>query len=210
MKELTLNAKLRTETGKASCRRLRRLNQEIPSIIYGAGEATNITIAHKDVIHIMENEEFYSQIVTIQIGDKKEEVIVKELQRHPAKNSIYHVDFQRVDYSKKLQTSVPLHFINEDICVGVKNQGGLIAHNATEIEITCLPKDLPSNIEVDIAKLELGQVYHISDLTLPKGVESVALIHGDLPIVSIIASKAEVEETESEETTEETEENTES
>ena len=193
MSKLTLKARTRTEVGKGASRRLRRISKEIPSIVYGAGEPLNIAIAHKDILHELDNEVFYSQIISLEVDGKVQKVILKDLQRHPAKKAIYHADFQRIDYKKELHTNVPLHFLNEESCIGVKNQGGLISHTATELEISCLPKDLPQYIEVDMAEVELGTVLHISDLQLPKGVTSIALAHGDLPIVAVNAPKAVVE-----------------
>jgi large subunit ribosomal protein L25 len=145
----------------------------------------------------LENEAFYSHIIALDIDGKSEDVIVKDVQRHPAKAIVLHMDFLRVSKNTKLQTRVPLHFINEDICVGVKLGGGLIAHSMTELEIMCLPADLPEYLEVDMAEVELGQTLHISDIKLPKGVESVALSHGDdhdLPIAAVNKSKAKDED----------------
>ena len=130
---------------------------------------------------------------------KTEDVILKDVQRHPAKPVILHVDFLRVSKTQKLQTKVPLHFINEETCVGVKLSGGNISHNMTELDISCLPGDLPEYIEVDVAEVEMGQILHISDITLPKGVESVGLSHGeehDLPIFTVNKPKAATVETE--------------
>jgi large subunit ribosomal protein L25 len=136
----------------------------------------------------LENEAFYSHIIGLEIDGKSEDVILKDLQRHPAKNVIIHMDFLRVSKNTKLQTKVPLHFINEDICVGVKLGGGIVGHSMTELDIMCLPKDLPEYLEVDMTDVDLGQTLHISDIKLPKGVESVALSHGadhDLPIAAV-------------------------
>ena len=147
----------------------------------------------------LENEAFYSHIIALDIDGKPEDVIVKDVQRHPAKAIVLHMDFLRVSKNTKLQTRVPLHFINEDICVGVKLGGGLIAHSMTELEIMCLPADLPEYLEVDMADVDLGQTLHISDIKLPKGVESVALSHGgdhDLPIAAVNKSKAKDEDEE--------------
>ena len=210
MSNLTLNARVRTEVGKGASRRLRRLAGEIPAIVYGVGEPINIALAHKDIIHELNNEEFYSQIIKLNIDGKKQEVILKDLQRHPAKKAIYHADFLRVDYSKELHTSVPLHFLNEEQCIGVKQQGGIVTHTAIELEITCLPKDLPPHIEVDLLEVEVGTVLHISDIKLPEGVSSVALLHGDLPIVAVNTAKIAVEDEVEEGTETEDESETES
>ena len=193
--DLTLQAKGREDTGKGASRRLRRLAGEIPAIIYGGGKKkpAQISLVHKDVIKSLENEAFYSQILTLDVDGKSEEVILKDVQRHPAKPIVLHMDFLRVSKNTQLTTRAPIHFINEDVCVGVKIGGGIIAHSMTELDIQCLPKDLPEFIEVDMTDVELGQTLHISDITLPKGVESVALSHGadhDLPVVSINKPKA--------------------
>ena len=192
--EFILHAKGREDTGKGASRRLRRLAGDIPAIVYGGKKApAQISLAHKDVIKALENEAFYSQIISLDVDGKSEDVIIKDIQRHPAKAIVMHMDFFRVSKTTKLQTRIPLHFINEDTCVGVKLGGGLIAHSMTDIEINCLPKDLPEYIEVDMAEVELGQTVHLTDIKLPKGVESVALSHGDdhdLPVAAVNMPKA--------------------
>ena len=178
--DFVLNATGREDTGKGASRRLRRLSNIIPAIVYGGRKKPQqISLAHKDVWKALENEAFYSHIISLEIDGKAEDVIIKDIQRHPAKQLIMHMDFLRVSKTKKLHTKVPLHFINEDICVGVKTEGGLIAHSMTELDIMCLPADLPEFIEVDMTEVTLGGSVHISDLTLPKGVESVDLSHGE-------------------------------
>ncbi|GAB1264006.1 50S ribosomal protein L25/general stress protein Ctc [Aurantivibrio infirmus] len=197
--DFILNAEARNVVGKGASRRLRREAQLVPAIIYGGSKKPeNISVSHKDFLKHLENEAFYSHIITIQQGDSSQDVILKDLQRHPAKLKIIHADFLRVSKNKKLQTQVPLHFINETTCVGVKTHGGIIAHTKTELEISCLPADLPEYIEVDMAAVEIGQIIHISDLTMPKGVESVELSHGpdhDLPVVTVNKPKAVSEDT---------------
>jgi large subunit ribosomal protein L25 len=192
--DFTLHAKGREDTGKGASRRLRRLTGEIPAIVYGGKkDPAMLTLLHKDVARALENEAFYSHIVTLDIDGSSEDVILKDVQRHPAKKQILHLDFLRVSKSTKLHTKVPLHFINEDISIGVKTGGGIVAHTMTELDIMCLPKDLPEYIEVDMADIDLGQIVHISDIKLPKGVESVALSYGsdhDLSVASIHKPKA--------------------
>ena len=192
--DFTLHAKGREDTGKGASRRLRRLAGEIPAIVYGGKkDPAMLTLLHKDVAKALENEAFYSHIVTLDIDGSSEDVILKDVQRHPAKKQILHLDFFRVNKTTKLQTKVPLHFINEDISIGVKTGGGIVAHTMTELDIMCLPKDLPEYIEVDMADIDLGQIVHISDIKLPKGVESVALSHGsdhDLSVATINKPKA--------------------
>jgi large subunit ribosomal protein L25 len=192
--DFTLNAEARADVGKGASRRLRRQGNMVPAIIYGADkEPQNISVPHKDLVKQLENEAFYSHIVTLNVDGSSQDVILKDLQRHPAKKQILHADFLRVSRTKKLHTKVPLHFMNEDICVGVKGQGGTISHNMTELDVSCLPGDLPEFIEVDLKDVQAGQIVHISDLSLPKGVESVALSHGpehDLPVVTVNKPKA--------------------
>ena len=190
----TINAKSREDTGKGASRRLRRLTGEVPAIIYGGKkDAEKISILHKDITKALENDAVYSSIISLSIDGKAEDTIIKDIQRHPAKQIILHMDFLRVSKTTKLQTRVPLNFINEDICVGVKLGGGLIAHTMTDIEISCLPKDLPESIDVDMAEVDVGQIVHLSDLTLPDGVESVSLSQGadyDLTVATVNKQKA--------------------
>ena len=192
--DFTLHAKGREDTGKGASRRLRRLAGEVPAIVYGGKKApAQISLSQKDITKALENEAFYSHIISLEVDGKSEDVIIKDLQRHPAKAYVMHMDFFRVSKTTKLQTRAPLHFINEEECVGVKLGGGLIAHSMTDIEISCLPKDLPEYIEVDMAEVELGATVHLSDIKLPKGVESVALSHGydhDLPVAAVNKPKA--------------------
>ena len=190
----TINAKSREDTGKGASRRLRRLTGEVPAIIYGGNkDAEKISILHKDITKALENDAVYSSIISLSIDGKAEDTIIKDIQRHPAKQIILHMDFLRVSKTTKLQTRVPLNFINEDICVGVKLGGGLIAHTMTDIEVSCLPKDLPEAIDVDMAEVDVGQIVHLSDLTLPNGVESVSLSQGadyDLTVATVNKQKA--------------------
>ena len=178
--EFELNCSVRTDFGKGASRRLRRLNDSIPAILYGGKkEAVSLTIARKDMAKATENEAFFSHIISLNIDSKKEPAVIKALQRHPAKPFILHADFQRVDMKQEIQVKVPIHFINEDKCVGVKLDGGSIRRTLNEIEIVCLPKDLPEYIEVDMENIKLGDSVHLSDLTFPEGVRSVALSQGD-------------------------------
>jgi large subunit ribosomal protein L25 len=170
----------------------------MPAIIYGGkNKPESISIPHKDMLKAAENEALFSSVIDVDVEGKISHVIIKDLQRHPAKQIIQHVDFLRVDMNKALTVHVPLHFINEDKCHGVKMEGGRIQHSMIEIEVSCLPKDLPEYIEVDMIEATLGAIIHISDIVLPKGVESVALSHGedhDLPVASFVAPKGGDEE----------------
>jgi len=196
-----LNATVRSDLGKGASRRLRRLNNEIPAIIYGGKEEpVSITIAHKDIAHAVENEAFFSHIITLNVDKKSEQVIIKALQRHPAKPIIMHADFLRVSADEEINVNVPVHFLNEEKCKGVKLGGGSILHTMTEIEISCLPKDLPEYLEVDMTELDIGESIHLSDIVFPEGVTCIALSHGDddvdQSIATVQAPRAEEEEVE--------------
>ncbi len=197
MTDYTLTAKARGDMGKGASRRLRRLGDEVPAIVYGGKEpAQPITLEGRAIKHALENESFYSHIIKLTVDGTDQDVILKDVQRHPFKPVIMHVDFLRVRADQKLTTRVPLHFINEDKCPGVKLQGGIITHNFTDLEIQCLPKDLPEYIEVDCIDLKLDDTIHLSDLKLPEGVVSIELAHGaehDQPVASIHLPRAAVE-----------------
>jgi large subunit ribosomal protein L25 len=188
-----LNATVRSDLGKGASRRLRRLAEMVPAIIYGEGKApVNISIPHKDIQKALTNEAFYSHIITLHVDGKPEQVVIKALQRHPAKPRIMHADFQRVSADRAIVVAVPLHFINEDKCKGVKIGGGSIIKALNELQISCLPQDLPEFIEVDLSDLGLGEAIHISQINLPKGVSSVDLAHGhdsDNSVVSVLAPR---------------------
>ncbi len=192
--DFTLHAKGREVSGKGASRRLRRLAGEIPAIVYGGKkDPQSLTLIHKDVLKALENEAYYSHIISLDVDGKSQDVVLKDVQRHPAKTTILHLDFLRINKTTALTIRVPLHFINEDNCVGVKKEGGIISHTMSELEVQCLPKDLPEFIEVDVSELALGSTLHISDITLPKGVESVALSHGsdhDLPVAAVNKAKS--------------------
>lgn len=198
--EFVLNAAARGDAGKGASRRLRRTDQ-VPAIVYGGTAAPrNVAVSHRELVKALENEAFFSHLITLKIEDGNEEVILKDLQRHPSRPLILHADFQRVSRDRKLHVHIPLHFVNQDRCHGVKNQGGVIQHNANEVHVTCLPQDLPEFIEVDMLSYHVGQSVHLSDLVLPPGVESVELSHGpehDIPVATVLAPKGgAVEETE--------------
>lgn len=187
--DFILKAEARDEQGKGASRRLRRLQAKVPGIVYGGKKKpAPIMVSQKELTKHLESEAFFSHIIELDIDGKSENVILKDLQRHPAKGFTMHIDFQRVLKTTKLSTNVPLHFLNEESCKGVKLQGGKIVHNMVQLEITCLPANLPEYIEVDMANVELGDSVHISDLKLPKGVESVELSYGedhDQPVASV-------------------------
>jgi large subunit ribosomal protein L25 len=186
-----LEAQVRQDKGKGASRRLRRAEQ-VPAILYGAGkEATPLLLDHNKVIVALQNEAFYTHILTLKVDNKSEKVILKDLQRHAYKPRVLHIDFQRINANEKLKMHVPLHFVGADKAPGVK-AGGLISHLISDIEISCLPANLPEFIEVDLSNLALDQLLHLSELKLPKGVEIVALNHGhDLPVANIHLPRAE-------------------
>ena len=193
MADFELNAELRTDKGKGASRRLRRNADMIPAILYGAGKAPlSLTLAHKDIHKACENEAFFSHIITINADGDSQQAIVKDLQRHPAKDRIMHADFLRIQMDQAITVEVPLHFINEDSCVGVRQGGGNVSHNMTSIEISCLPGDLPEYIEVDIEHLDLGDAIHMSDLRLVEALSIPSLQQGadhDHVVVSVNAPK---------------------
>ena len=178
MDEFTLVAESRGDMGKGASRRLRK-SEIVPAIVYGAKKAAlSIQLKHSDVLKSSSQESFYSQILDLSIDGKVERVVLKDMQRHPYKPFVMHMDFQRVDESAALTIRIPVHFLNEEDCIGVKQEGGVIARLMTEIEITCLPKDLPESIEVDVANLSVGDAVHLADLVLPDGVEITSMTSG--------------------------------
>lgn len=186
--EFVIEASPRQDVGKGASRRLRRLEDQIPAIIYGAGqEPVNIALDHKQLLHAVENEAFFSHVITLKVGGKEESVVLKDLQRHPAKPRIMHADFLRVSADQAIHVRVPLHFINEQKCVGVRLGGGVLDHLLSALDVTCLPKDLPEFIEVDVADLDVGESLHIADLKLPQGVSSVDLAHGESGNLAVVA-----------------------
>jgi|TARA_B110000467_G_scaffold124912_1_gene117185 large subunit ribosomal protein L25 len=193
MADFELNAELRTDKGKGASRRLRRNADMIPAILYGAGkDPQSLTLAHKDIHKACENEAFFSHIITINADGDSQQAIVKDLQRHPAKDRIMHADFLRIQMDQAITVEVPLHFLNEDSCLGVRQGGGNVSHNMTSIEISCLPGDLPEYIEVDIEDLDLGDAIHMSDLKLAEELSIPSLQQGpdhDHVVVSVNAPK---------------------
>ena len=189
--EFALNAEVRSDLGKGASRRLRRNVAMVPAVIYGGEKAPqSISLLAKELAKLLENEAAYSHVLTLNVAGSNESVLIKALQRHPAKGFVMHADFVRVIAGQKLTAHVPLHFLNQETSVGVKQQGGEVSHTLVEVEVSCLPQDLPEFIEVDMAAVEIGQILHLSDLKLPKGVELVALAHGnDLAVANIHVSR---------------------
>lgn len=172
-------AQSRSVKGKGASRRLRRTEDSVPGIVYGADkEAQPITVDHNYLIKALEHEAFYSHILTLKLDGKSEKVVLKDLQRHPFKPRVLHLDLLRVSAKDPLVMRVPLHFMGEDAAPGV-TAGGTVSHLLNDVEVKCLPANLPEYIEVDLSKLELDETLHLSHLKLPKGVELVALLHDD-------------------------------
>ncbi len=184
-----LTAETRNEMGKGASRRLRRLGNKVPAIVYGGDRNPEmICLDHNVLSNALENEAFYSRILTLKISGKKEQVVLKDLHRHPSKPKILHADFLRIIAKNKITMSVPLHFEGAENSPGVKTQGGLVSHLKTDVEIRCLPADLPEFIEADLSKLSIGDSIRLSDLVLPKGIELTILLQGeeyDLPVAII-------------------------
>ena len=198
--DINVIATSRSVFGKGASRRLRRDNL-VPAILYGADqEPQAIQLKHNEVIKHLENEAFYSQLLQLSVdGGEPVRTLLKDVQRHPYKQQILHLDFVRVVAGAELQVSVPLHFINEDICVGVKNQGGNISHTENEVLVACRPRDIPENIEVDMAALAVGESVTLSNLTMPEGVRLVDLHEAgddsDRQVASVNAPRVEAEPT---------------
>jgi large subunit ribosomal protein L25 len=186
-----LDAEFRETQGKGASRRLRH-EGKVPAILYGGhSDARRLSLSHQKLLIMLENERFYSTILSLKVGEEKQAAILKDVQRHPFKNAILHIDFQRVEDNEKIRLSVPLHFKGEAIAPGVKTQGGLVSHIRTELEVSCLPKDLPEFIEVDLSGLSLNESIHLSQLKVPEGVQLVELAKEDAAVVTIYSPRAE-------------------
>ena len=186
-----LVAEFRETQGKGASRRLRH-EGKVPAILYGGhSEARALTLSHQKLIVMLENERFYSTILSLKVGDQTQNAILKDVQRHPYKNAIVHIDFQRVEDNQKIRMSIPLHFVGAAVSPGVKTQGGLVSHLRNEVEVSCLPKDLPEFIEVDMSALSLNESIHMSQLKIPEGVELTALAKEDAAVASIHSPRAE-------------------
>ncbi len=189
--KIEISADKRTLQGKGASRRLRG-SGKVPAIIYGGDqEAQSIEMNHNDLFHKLRLEAFHASILSLSVAGKTEQVLLRDIQMHPFKHQVLHVDFQRVDKNKKIHMKVPLHFINAENSPGVKTSGGIVTHILTEVDISCLPADLPEFISVDLAELTAGHTLHLSDLVLPKGVEIVALTKGDnSAVVAIVIPRS--------------------
>ena len=176
----------RAQLGRTSARRLRKAGK-VPAVMYGGGEAPeSLVLDHNTLKHQMAREAFYTSILTLKLGAKAQQVVVKAVERHPARPIIMHMDFQRVREDVEITLNVPIHFLNEESAKGVKDQGGVVNHLLTDVEVRCLPRYLPEYLEIDVTPLELNQMFHLSDIKLPEGVTLVALAHGDdQPLVAV-------------------------
>lgn len=196
-------AESRGKPGKSSARAARRQGK-VPAILYG-GESTPemLVLDHNEVVKHLAHEAVYSHILDVIVAGKAQKAILKAVQRHPAKPRVLHMDFQRVSANEKIRVQVPLHFVNEETSVGAK-LGGVVMHNLVDIEVTCMPQDLPEYVEVDLANLNVGESLHISQLNAPKGIEFVALSHGgghetDVAVVTIVPPTVDAANKETEE-----------
>jgi large subunit ribosomal protein L25 len=182
---IEINARKREAQGTGASRRLRRMGK-VPGIVYGGDkDALNIELDHKDLFFNLRNEKFHASILTIDVAGAKEQVLLRAVNMHPFKLQVQHVDFQRVSKNKKIHMKVPLHFVNAETSAGVKEQGGVVNHVVNELDIMCLPDDLPEFVSVDLSTLTVGHSIHIKDLALPKGVELV-LHRNENPVVATI------------------------
>jgi large subunit ribosomal protein L25 len=193
----TIIAELRDVQGTGASRRLRHAGK-VPAILYGSGKDTAmLTLSHNSLIHNLDDESFHSSILTVEVDGKKEKAILRDVQMHAYKQLIMHIDLQRVSAKDKMHMNVPFHFTGGDEAPGVKVEEGIVSHLVNELDIVCLPDDLPEFIAIDISALNLGDSIHLSEITLPDGVESSALSHGDdLAVVTIVAVRGSDEEDE--------------
>ena len=189
--DFELVAELREAQGKGASRRLRRENK-VPAILYGGHkEARPLALDANKLMQALDDERFYSTIINLKAGDVNQAAVLKDVQRHPSKNAILHVDLQRVRDDEQIRMSVPLHFIGEAGAPGVK-AGGQVSHLQNEVEIVCLPKDLPEFLEVDLSSVEMNEMRYLSDIKVPEGVELVELAHdNDLPVASVHHTRVE-------------------
>lgn len=201
--DFTLSAEVRSDYGKGASRRLRK-TKKFPGIIYGGGSnPTPVTLDHNEVLNRLQHEAFFSHILTIKVDGSEERAIIKDIQRHPYKQLVMHMDFQRVRMDEAISVRVPLHYLHEEECFGVKTEGGAINKIENDIGISCLPGDLPEYIEVDLIDLKLGETLHLSDVTMPDAVTATDYVEGDddqnRAIVAVFLPRAAVEEEETDE-----------
>ena len=196
---IVINAERRKLMGKAASRRLRKKEDKVPGILYGGSDDPIPLVVHyKALLKALQDESFFSQILEVSLGKKTQQAVVRDLQRNPASEKVTHIDFLRVQADREINVAIPLRFLNEEECPGVKVDGGSVTHNLTEIEVSCLPANLPEFLEIDMADLEIGDSIKLSDLTVPKDVVIVALASADedrdVQVASVIAPRLETEE----------------
>lgn len=202
MADYTLNAVERTDKGTPASRRLRRQGW-VPANVYGAGKNPHmVALSENELLHLMEEEGFFSSLISIEGLNERQDVLVRDVQMHPYKPKAIHVDFQRVKANQKLTLNVPLHISGEESAPGVL-EGGTVSHLIHEVEITCLPKNIPEYLEVDVSGLEIGDTLHLSDIPAPAGVEINFDEESDQPVVTVVGMQAEPEEAIAEEAEEE-------
>jgi len=191
--KIEVSAISRKAQGTGASRRLRKTGR-VPGIVYGDGEPTLVDVDHNNLYHNLRKESFHASILTLDLDGKKEQVLLRDFQMHPFRQQVQHIDFQRVSKDKKVHMKVPLHFINADIAPGVKLNGGIISHVMNDLNIACLPADLPEFVEVDLASLAMGHSIHVSDLKLPKGVAVAGHGHiGDAVVATVQIPRGAVE-----------------
>lgn len=199
--KIAIKADKRSVQGTGASRRLRR-ESKVPGILYGAGkDALPIELDHKDLWFKLKNEAFHASILDMEVAGETTQALLRDYQMHPFRPLILHADFQRVDANKKIHMKVPLHFVNAEISPGVKGAGGLVSHVMNELEISCLPKDLPEFVEVDLKDLQAGHSVHVSNLALPAGVEAIVPQGEDPTVATIVIPRAITAEEELAETT---------
>ena len=183
----------RATEGRGASRRMRRLGKA-PGIVYGGSTPPQpIELDHNALIHALRNEVFHASILTMKVDGASTEVLLRDVQMHPFRNEVLHVDFQRIDPTRKIHMKVPLHFVNEDLSPAVKSQGAIVSHVMTEIDISCLPKDLPEFIQIDLSELDTAHSLHVSGVKLPAGVSIVSRRTGDPVVATAVVPKAVVE-----------------
>ena len=194
--KIEINAVIREAKGTGASRRLRH-EGKVPGVLYGGkGDAKSIELNAKDLFMQFKHEAFHASILTLNLDGKKESVLLRDYQMHPVRNNIQHIDLQRIDENKKLSVKIPFHFLNEDVAPGVKLEGGVVSHIMVDVDILCLPKDLPTYIEVDMIALSIGDSIRLSDIKVPEGVELTTLSEDNDPTVTSISQpKVVVEET---------------
>jgi large subunit ribosomal protein L25 len=187
----TVGAEVREAQGKGASRRLRH-EGKVPAILYGAHQdAQALTLNQQSLLTMIADERFYSSIVQLKIGERSQEAIIKDVQMHPAKNLVVHVDLQRVVATEKIRIRLPIHFKGQSVAPGVKNEGGVVSHMRADVEVSCLPKDLPEFLELDLSAMSLNDTKFLADIPLPPGVSIPELTQRNAPVVSIHAPRAE-------------------